>query len=142
MVSCIRLGRIAFGEIFPQGVGGKRDLIQVAFLFLRHNREHHILRQLPLLAEFLHALSLGEGRGCLLIVHGLYQLRLFLRREKRQLIRWIEGNFLFVYHIQQRRDQLGQADVTENLIFALTDLLGKQFAGLLTGRLVPNLGTS
>ena len=64
------------------------------------------------------------------------------RREKRQLIRRIEGNFLFVYHIQQRRDQLGQTNVAENLIFALSDLLCKQFAGFLTGRLVPNLGTS
>ena len=44
------LGRRAPGEIFAQGVAGKGDLVQVAFLFLSHDDPHHVEGQVALLA--------------------------------------------------------------------------------------------
>ena len=98
--------------------------------------------QMPLLAVFLEPLGLGERRGSLFAVHRVQQVPLFLFFEERQLIGRVEGDFLFIYHIQQFGDKLRQTDIAENLIFTLADLFSQKLAGLLSSRLVPNLGTS
>ena len=95
---------IAFGKILPQGVGGKRHLVQIAFLFLAHNRPHYIYGQMPLLTEFLEPLGLGKGGGGLFAVHRVQKLCLFFFFEKGQLIGRVQGNFLFVHHVQQFGD--------------------------------------
>ena len=56
---------------------------------------------MPLLAEFLEPLSLGERRGSLFAVHRVQKLYLFLFFQERQLIGWIKGDFSFIDHIQQ-----------------------------------------
>ena len=53
------LGRIAFGEILPQGVGGESHFVEITFLFLTHDDAHHLEGQMSLLAVFLESLSLG-----------------------------------------------------------------------------------
>ena len=92
------------------------------------------------LAVFLESLGLGERGGGLFAVHSVQQIPLFLFFEERQLISRIERDFLFIYHIQQFRNQLRQADIAENLIFTLADLFSQKLTGLFP-KIVPKLGT-
>ena len=54
------LGGIAFGEIFPQGIGRKGHFVQIAFLFLLHNRQHGFAVEFPVLAKLFHELGLRD----------------------------------------------------------------------------------
>ena len=95
---------------------------------------------MALLAVFFQPLGLGERRRSLLAVHCVQQIHLFLFFEERQLIGGVEGDFLLIHHVQQFGDQLGEADITKNLVFTLADLFSQYLARLLP-KIVPNLGT-
>ena len=97
---------------------------------------------MSLLAVFLEPLGLGERGGSLFAVHRVQQVPLFLFFEERQLISRVEGDFLFIYHIQQFRNQLRQTDISLDIPCALSSLLCKQIPAFLTNRLVANLATS
>ena len=95
---------------------------------------------MSLLAELFQPLGLGEGGGGLLAVHRVQQVHLFLFFEEGQLIGRVEGNFLLVHHVQQFGDQLGEADVTGNLVTALAYLFRQNLSGFLAVKIPPNLG--
>ena len=133
-------GSVALWKILAQGIAGEGDLVQVAFLFLPHDDPHHVEGQVALLAVFFQPLGLGERRRSLLAVHCVQQIHLFLFFEERQLIGGVEGDFLLIHHVQQFGDQLGEADITKNLVFTLADLFSQYLARLLP-KIVPNLGT-
>ena len=75
---------------------------------------------MPLLTEFLEPLCLGERGGGLFAVHRVQELHLFLFFEEGQLVGRIKGDFLFIHHIQQFRNQLRQADISLYLSAAVT----------------------
>jgi len=77
---------------------------------------------MPLLTVFLEPLGLRKRRGSLFAVHRVQQVYLFLLFEKGQLIGRVQGNLLFIHHIQQFGDKLRQADKSLNLIFTLPNL--------------------
>jgi len=94
---------------------------------------------MSLLAVFLESLSLGERGGSLFAVHRVQQIPLFFFFEKGQLISRIEGDFLFIDHIQQFGNQLRQADIALHLVPTRTSLLRQQF---ICTQLRPKLGRS
>ena len=49
----------------------------------------------------------------------------------------IEGDFLFIYKVEQFRDKIGQTDETLNLIATFTKFFGHDLVGTF---LCPNLG--
>ena len=77
---------------------------------------------MPLLTVFFEPLGLRKRRGSLFAVHRVQQVYLFLLFEKGQLISRVEGDFLFIHHIQQFGNQLGQTDKSLNLILTLSNL--------------------
>ena len=95
---------------------------------------------MSLLAVFLEPLGLGERGGSLFAVHRVQQVPLFLFFEERQLISRIEGDFLFIYHIQQFGDKLRQADIALHLPLAFTGLACNKLNRSL--RLLANLARS
>ena len=95
---------------------------------------------MPLLAVLFEPLGLGEGGGGLFTVHCIQQVYLFLFFEERQLIGWIKGDFLLVYHVQQFGNQLGEADITLDLSLAFSRLIRNKRNRSL--RLLANLARS
>ena len=95
---------------------------------------------MALLAVLFQPLGLRERRRGLFAVHRVQQIPLFLFLEKGQLIGRIEGDFLLIHHVQHLGNQLGQADVTKNLVFTLANLFSQYLARLLP-KIVPKLGT-
>ena len=61
--------------------------------------------------------------------------------EEGQLISRIEGDFLFIHHIQQFGNQLRQADIALHLVFTLQPACSANKLNGLFTQLRPNLGT-
>ncbi len=77
---------------------------------------------MPLLTVFLEPLGLRKRRGSLFAVHRVQQVYLFFLFEKGQLIGRVQSNLLFIHHIQQFGNKLGQTDKSLNLILTLSNL--------------------
>jgi len=95
---------------------------------------------MPLLTVFLEPLGLRKRRGSLFAVHRVQQVYLFFLFEKGQLIGRVQGNLLFIYHIQQFGDKLRQADIALHLPLAFTGLACNKLNRSL--RLLANLARS
>lgn len=108
------LGRVGLGEELLEVAGLESDLPHVVLLHLIHDAAHIVQRAAVLLALFLHALGLGQGRGGLGVVHSLQEVPLFLRLQIGQLHGGIEGVLLLIHHIHKFRDEVCQADIPLN----------------------------
>ena len=71
----------------------------------------------PSWLNFFNRCACDREGSSLSIVHRFQKILLFFFFQVGQLYRRIESDFLFVYHIQQFRNQFCQTDIAENLIF-------------------------
>ena len=60
-------------------------------------------------------LGLGKRGRAVLAFHGLQQIPLLRFRQIGKLHSGGQGNFLFIHHLQNLRDEIGQADVAFDL---------------------------
>src|SRR5699024_7429093 len=98
-------GRVRPWKIFPQHIVFDGHAVHLGLLFFPHDVEDGVVGALALLAQFFDALSLGEGRCVLGILHGLQKIPLFGSRQIGQLHSGIEGYFLLVNQVQQFGDE-------------------------------------
>lgn len=128
---------VVLGEIPLHILLIEEELLPLVGLFLGEQVMQVFSGQGSRLAHLLEGAGLGEGRGSLTGVHLLFEHPLVLLGQVRDLHRRIEGNLVFVYHLEDGGDQVGQADVTMNLVSAVAGFLSHNIHRL---QLHPNLG--
>lgn len=76
------------------------------------NYAAHIIQRAAALLTFLfHALGLRKRWRGLRVVHGGKETLLFLGLQIGQLHSGVKGNFLFIHHVQNFGNEIGQADI-------------------------------
>ena len=75
------------------------------------------------LAELFHFNSLRQRRGAVLTFHCVVQRLLLVFGKIGQLHGRTESNLSVIHHLQDRRDQFGQADKAINLRLAVSTFL-------------------
>lgn len=103
--------RVALREVFAEGLSLECDVVPAGLLLLAHDSQHTVLGQCTGLAHFPHPFGLGNGGGCLLIVHGHNQHGLFLRLQVGDLLGGRDAHSAIIHCFLQFWNQLSQADV-------------------------------
>lgn len=106
------LGGVIAREILSQGLRFDADLLFLVGLFLGENGVQFLRRQPALAGELLQADGLRQRRRGVLSSDQIPQFRLLVSCEVRQFHGGRKGDAAIVHHLKQRRDEVGQADVT------------------------------
>lgn len=115
----------------------EEELLSLIGLFLGEQMMQVFTGQRPGLAHLFEGTGLGEGRSSLTGVHLLLEHPLVFLGQVGDLHRRIEGDLVFIHHLKDGGDQVGQADVTMDLVSAITSFLSHNIHRL---QLHPNLG--
>ena len=89
----------------------EEELLPLVGLFLGEQMMQVFPSQSSRLAHLLEGTGLGEGRGGLAGVHFFLKHSLVFLGQIGNLHCRIEGNLVFVYHLEDGRNQMGQTDV-------------------------------
>ncbi len=128
---------IRLREILSELLAFEGNPLQLSLFDFSQNVLHGFQGAAAFLAELPQALGLREGRRRLGEVHGFDDMQLFFGRQVGQFDGGIKGDLLLVDHVQEFRDQVGEADESMNLISAFACFLTNDIQCL---QLHPNLG--
>ena len=116
-------GGIGLREVLPELFTLESHPLQVSLFDFSQDILHGFQGTSSFLAEFFQSLCLGEGGGCLRVIHGFDDMLLFLGRQIGQLDSRIKGDLLLIDHVQQFRDQIGETDKALNIPCTITCLI-------------------
>ena len=105
----------AFGNVLAQAVGSEADPLMLIGFHFAHDGLDGLGGQLALLGHAAHPDGLIVGGRGLQTGDGVRQVGLFFFGEVGQLHSGPHGDPAFVHDVQQRCDELCQADVALNL---------------------------
>ena len=118
MVSDLLCGRPR-RKILADPFSRHTKLLLLIGLFLLHDGQDDILAELALLGKAPHFDSLGMRRGAVLQLHHFVERTLLLFGQIGQFHSGPHGDLSLVHHVQQRRDQIGEADIALDLGFSI-----------------------
>ena len=102
-------------EIFADTLLGYPKLFLLVGLFLLHDGQDHRIGQLSVSAERLHLNGLCKRRRAVLASHGVIKRALLLFGKVRKLHRRAKGDPTVIHHVQNFRDEVGEADIALDL---------------------------
>ena len=120
-------GRPRF-EILADTLFGYPKLFLLVGLFLLHDGQDHRISQLSVAAERLHLNGLCKRRRAVLASHGVIKRALLLFGKVGQLHRRAKGDPTVIHHVQNFRDEVGEADIALDLCIAIGRTISQQFA--------------
>ena len=103
---------VVLGEIPLYVLLIEEELLPLVGLFLGEQMVQVFTGQGSRLAHLFEGVGLGEGRSGLTGVHFFLEHPLMLLGQVGDFYRWIEGDLVFVHHLEDGWNQMGQADVT------------------------------
>ena len=92
-----------------------------------HNGKGGFIGELSFLRQLFHSLRLRQGRCVLGLVHGLQKIPLLSLVQIGQFHSGIEGDFLFIYKVEQFGNEIRQADKPLDIPGTLTSIFCKRF---------------
>ncbi len=124
------LFRIGIWNIFADLLHREPEHFTLIRLLLAHHIVNVLSAENTLLRHFLEANRLCVGRGAVVHGHGVEQGFLIRRFQIGKLHGGVEGDFSIVYHRKQFGNQVCQADITVDLVAAVTVFFRNLFVGI------------
>lgn len=128
---------VVLGEIPLHVLLIEEELLPLVWLLLGEQMVQVFTGQGSRLAHLFEGAGLGQGRCGLTSVHLLLKHPLVFLGQVRNLHRRIEGDLVFVHHLEDGGNQVGQTDVAMDLVSAVAGFLSHNIHRL---QLHPNLG--
>ena len=113
-------GGVVFGEEFADVADVKPDPLLLIGLRLGHDVKDPVQIQFPGLTCGLEGHCLGKGGSAVLTFHGLQQILLLPFGEVGQFHRRGQGDPAVIHHLQDLRNQFGQADIAMDLSLTIS----------------------